>query len=79
MAIQKPVQPITADADDFTLTVDQMVFMINADNAMRKAEAEGNVEFFRDLASSPEYKSLFGNMSIDQAIDRYELMIGQDI
>jgi hypothetical protein len=79
MAIQKPVQPTTTDADDFTLTTDQMVFMINADNAMRKAEAEGDVEFFRELAYSLEYKTLFRNMSIDQAIDRYELMIGQDI
>ena len=65
MAIQKQSQPTTSDVDDFTLNVEQMVFMINAENAMRKAEAEGDNQFFRDLAASPEYKSLFGDMSID--------------
>ncbi len=79
MAIQKPVQPVTSDADDFTLTVDQMIFMMNAINAIEQAEAEGDKQFFIDLKESLEYKTLFGEMSIDQAIDRYELMTDQEI
>jgi hypothetical protein len=79
MATEKQVQDSKAVDDDFSLNTEQMVFMFNADNALRKAEAEGDTQFFRDLAASPEYKALFGEMSIDQAIDRYELMIGEEI
>jgi len=79
MAIQKQTQPTTTDTDDFTLNVEQMVFMMNAINAIEQAENEGDKQFFVDLKNSPDYKRLFGEMSIDQAIDRYELMIGQEI
>ena len=72
-------QPITQDEDDFSLNAAQMVFMMNSENAMRKAESEDDVQFFRNLAASDEYKALFGDMSIDQAIDRYEVMTGKAI
>ncbi len=72
-------QPITQDEDDFSLNAAQMVFMMNSENAMRKAELEDDVQFFRNLAASDEYKALFGDMSIDQAIDRYEVMTGKAI
>lgn len=75
MAIQKPVQPTTTDADDFTLTVDQMIFMMNAINAIEQAEADDDKQFFIDLKESAEYQRLFGQMSIDQAIDRFELTL----
>jgi len=75
MAIQKPVPPTTADVDDFTLTVDQMIFMMNAINAIEQAEADDDKQFFIDLKESEEYQRLFGQMSIDQAIDRFELTL----
>ena len=62
------------DEDDFSLNSAQMVFMMNCEAAIEKAEAEDDAQFFYDLADSPEYKALFGDMSIDQALDRYELM-----
>ncbi len=74
----QPKQPATI-TDEFRLTAAQLAFMINAENAMRKAEAENDIQFFRDLAASDEYRALFGEMSIDQAIDRYELMTGVEI
>lgn len=77
-ARQELNQQVEAD-ESFSLTAKQLVFMINAENAMRKAEAEDDLQFFRDLAASDEYKALFGQMSVDQAIDRYELMTGREI
>lgn len=77
-ARQEINQQIKAD-EDFSLTAKQLVFLINAENAMRKAEADDDLQFFRNLAASDEYKALFGEMSIDQAIDRYEFMTGRDI
>lgn len=71
--IQKQ-QNEAVDEDDFSLNAAQMVFMMNAEAAIEKAEAEDDDQFFYDLADSPEYKALFGDMSIDQALDRYELM-----
>ena len=77
MAIEKQVQDSTTAEDDFTLSVEQMVFMLNAISAIEQAEAEGDKQFFIDLKESAEYKFLFGNMSIDQALDRYELTLDE--
>jgi hypothetical protein len=51
-----------------------MVFMMNAEAAIAEAEAQDDDQIFIDLGASPEYQALFGDMSIDQALDRYELM-----
>jgi hypothetical protein len=77
VAIQKPVHETTADANSFTLTIDQMIFMMNAINAIEQAEEEDDKQFFTDLKESAEYKTLFGEMSIDQAIDRFELTLDE--
>jgi hypothetical protein len=79
MPSQRQFEKGVTISDDFRLSAAQLVFMVNAENAMRKAEAEDDIQFFRDLAASNEYRALFGAMSIDQAIDRYELMTGVEI
>ncbi|MCI0714528.1 MAG: hypothetical protein L0154_30520 [Chloroflexi bacterium] len=63
--------------DDFVLNAAQMEFMINIDAAAEQADQEGNYDFFDDVVASEEWKSLFGDMSWDQAYDRYEIMIGR--
>jgi len=72
--MQQQNQEPAAIVDEFRLTAAQMVFMINAEESIKQAEEEGDEQFFRDLVESTEYKALFGAMSIDQALDRYELM-----
>lgn len=71
---EMPAHPQIAVSDDFTLSAAQMVFMINAENAIKQAEIDGDESFFVELVASDEYRALFGDMSIDQAIDRYESM-----
>jgi predicted nucleic acid-binding Zn-ribbon protein len=58
--------------DEWTLDVDQMVFMLQHHNAIEAAYDDENMEFLRDLADSDEYKSIFGDTSFDEAYDRYE-------
>lgn len=73
--IQKQ-QNESIDEDDFSLNTVQMVFMINHENAIEQAYAAHDMVFLRQLAASNEYKELFGDMSWDQAYDRYECMSG---
>jgi hypothetical protein len=64
------------DLDDFRLSAEQMVFMINIDTAAELADKEDNYTFFDELVASDEWKKLFGEISWDNAYDRYEIMIG---
>ena len=61
----------------FTLTAAQMEFMLRIHNAAKKADAEGDFEFFRHLVKGEEWERLFPDFGWDQASDRYEIMIGQ--
>jgi hypothetical protein len=65
------------DENDFSLNTAQMVFMINHENAIERAYTAHDMAFLRHLAASDEYKELFGDMSWDQAYDRYECMSGK--
>jgi hypothetical protein len=58
--------------DDWTLTTDQMVFMLQYNNPIAEAYANENMDYLRQLETSAEYKTLFGAMSFDEAYDRYE-------
>ena len=77
--IERPLSDTTQaqSDDDFTLNTAQMVFMININPAAEKADQEDNFSFFDDIIASAEWKNLFGEMSWDQAYDRYEIMLGQ--
>lgn len=77
--ITKPVQPaarLETEDDDFTLNAAQMQFMINAHNAAEAAYASKDWTVIDEITSSDEWRQLFGDMSWDQAFDRYELMMG---
>lgn len=65
---------VTTYDDDFGLTTEQMVFMINIHPAAEKADKADNFAFFDTLVASDEWQSLFDNMSWDQAYDRYEIV-----
>jgi hypothetical protein len=61
-----------AVADDWSLNPDQMFFMMEHHNLIMDAYANEATESLRKLALSSEYKSIFGEMSFDEAFDRYE-------
>lgn len=77
--ITKPIQtetrPVTED-DDFILNAAQMQFMINAHNAAEAAYATEDWAIIDEITASDEWQRLFGDMSWDQAYDRYEIMMG---
>ncbi len=66
---------VTPQDDDWTLTSDQMLFMLQHHNAIEDAYASDNMDFLRNLAGSNAYKTLFGDMPWDEAYDRYESML----
>ncbi len=77
--ITKPIQTDThsvAEDDDFTLNAAQMQFMINAHNAAEAAYAAQDWAVIDEITASAEWRQLFGDMSWDQAYDRYETMMG---
>jgi hypothetical protein len=63
--------------DEFRLTAEQMVFMINVDAAAEIADQSDDYAFFDTLVASDEWKRIFGELSWDNAYDRYEIMILQ--
>lgn len=78
MATQPITNPVTqADIEDFTLTAAQIAFMINIDAAAERADAADDYDFFDGVVASDAWRGLFGDMSWDQAYDRYEIMIGR--
>ncbi|MGB1286856.1 MAG: hypothetical protein ACPG7F_10015 [Aggregatilineales bacterium] len=63
--------------DNFILDAAQMTFMLNIDAAAEQADKAGDYDFFDELVASTDWENLFGEMSWDQAYDRYEIMIGR--
>jgi hypothetical protein len=61
--------------DDWSLSSDQMIFMLQHNNEIEAAYERDDLEFLRSLAASDEYKSVFGDMSFDEAYDRYETLL----
>lgn len=58
--------------DDWTLTTDQMIFMLQHHNPIEAAYRADNTAFLCELAESADFKRLFGDMTWDEAFDRYE-------
>lgn len=58
--------------DDWTLSVDQMVYMIQNHNLIEDAFDRDDMEALRTLVASQEFLMVFGEMSFDEAYDRYE-------
>ena len=67
----------SADApdDEWTLTADQMIFMLQHHNAIEQAYTNDDDAYLEGLTASDEYRVLFGDMSFDEAYDRYECTI----
>lgn len=61
--------------DDFSLNAAQMEFMLRVHNAAEQADANEDYAFFDAIVASEDWKRLFGDMSWDQAWDRYEVML----
>jgi hypothetical protein len=64
-----------ATVTDWTLTPEQMLFLMQRHNVIEKAYANDDLESLRTLASSEEFTALFGSMGFDEAYDRYETMV----
>lgn len=67
--------PDTEDNADWTLTTEQMIFMLENHNIIEQAYSTNDVEALRRLTVSRRYKATFGDMSWDEAFDRYETAI----
>jgi hypothetical protein len=70
--------PENSQRDDWTLTTDQMIFMLQHHNAIESAYRVNDLAFLRKLETSSHYKRVFGDMSWDEAYDRYEEMLDAD-
>lgn len=76
MAIpQQTQQQIAADQDDWMLTPEQMLFMLQNHNIIERAFADDDLESLREFAAGEEFLALFGDMGFDEAYDRYETML----
>lgn len=64
--------------DDWTLNTEQMLFMMAHNNEIETAFEVDDMQYFKTLVASDEYQSLFGEMSFDEAFDRYESMLEED-
>lgn len=65
--------------DEWTLTAEQFAVMVNCHNLIEDAYAAAkngdDATFHRildEIIASPEYQAAFGEMSWDEAYDRYE-------
>lgn len=73
MAVKQPVEnQESVERDDWSLTAEQMLFMLRRHNPILAAYEREDMDFLRQLAASDEYKAAFGKMSWDEAFDRYE-------
>lgn len=72
--VQRP-QDTTSHADAWELNTDQMIFMLQHQNAIQAAFDAEDMAYLRDLAQSAGYQAVFGAMSIDEALDRYDCLI----
>jgi hypothetical protein len=75
MAIPQQTQQQTATSqDDWMLTPEQMLFMMQNHNVIERAFADDDLQFLRQFAVSEDFRTLFGDMGFDEAYDRYEMM-----
>jgi hypothetical protein len=64
--------PHTDDDVAWTLTTDQMIFMLENHNIIEFAYSTNDLAALRHLSDSRRYKAVFGDMTWDEAFDRYE-------
>lgn len=64
--------------DDWTLSDTQMEWMLQHINQIDEAFAADDLEWLRHLADASDYKRKFGEMSFDEAYDRYECTLEWD-
>ncbi|GEM_PF-2388668 len=57
----------------WTLSPEQMLFMLQHHNAIEAAFSRDDMEFLRELSAREAFVSVFGEMGIDEAYDRYEI------
>lgn len=75
---QKQIVSFSADEDDWILSSEQMIFMLQYNNAIEVAYENKDMDYLRRLEASDDYKAIFGKMSFDEAYDRYECMLEED-
>ena len=63
--------------DDWTLTSNQMFFLIKRHNAIAAAYENDDMDFLDSIKTSEEYRTLFGDMPWDETYDRYECMLDE--
>lgn len=61
--------------DDWSLDIDQMLFMLQNHNVISEAFEQDDMESLQALEASAEFRELFGEMTFDEAFDRYECAI----
>jgi hypothetical protein len=64
--------------EGWTLTPEQMVFMLEHHYVIELAFSLDDMPMLRNLAASREFIQLFPDMTFDEAYDRYETMIKND-
>lgn len=64
---------------NWELNTEQMIFMLRLNNSILDAYENEDMEKLGDIEASGEYRDLFGDMTFDEAFDRYEEMIGVDL
>ena len=60
------------ESNEWTLSPQQMLFLMQNHNTLEKAYTENDLDYLRQFAASESFKSLFGAMGFDEAYDRYE-------
>ncbi|MEO8609712.1 MAG: hypothetical protein ABI690_17600 [Chloroflexota bacterium] len=76
MAIPKPqTQNRALSENDWTLTPEQILFLMQQHNVIETAFASDDLELLRTIAASKDFMSLFGDMGFDEAYDHYETML----
>lgn len=65
----------TTNEDNWTLTSEQMIFMLQYNNYIEEAFRKDDFAALQTLADSEEYQQVFGDMSFDEAFDRYETTV----
>ena len=60
---------------EWTLTPEQMFFLRWRQDAINTAYDTGDLTYLDSLEASNQYRVLFGDMSFDEANDRYECML----
>lgn len=65
------------DQMDWGLSPEQLAFMQARDSEIEEAYRKDDDGFFIQIISSDDWGRLFGEMSWDEAYDRYEFSIGR--